>query len=90
VVILPLAATEQHGPHLPPSTDLDIGMGLLDEAFRHLPDDADVWALAPVRVGASEEHARFPGTQSVTTKSSSARSSSRERRSRARGCGGSC
>jgi creatinine amidohydrolase len=67
VVILPLAATEQHGAHLPASTDVDIGMGLLAEAFRHFPDDADVWALAPVRVGASQEHARFPGTQSVTT-----------------------
>ena len=34
VVVLPLAAIEQHGPHLPLSTDLDIGLGLLDEAFR--------------------------------------------------------
>ena len=34
VVILPLAAIEQHGPHLPLSTDLDIGLGLLAEAFR--------------------------------------------------------
>jgi creatinine amidohydrolase len=67
VVVLPLAATEQHGPHLPSSTDLDIGTGLLARALGHLPDDADVWALAPVRVGASEEHARLPGTQSVTT-----------------------
>jgi creatinine amidohydrolase len=67
VVILPLAATEQHGPHLPPSTDLDIGEGLLGTAFRHLPDDANVWALPPVSVGASQEHARYPGTQSVTT-----------------------
>lgn len=29
VVVLPLAATEQHGPHLPPSTDVDIGLGIL-------------------------------------------------------------
>jgi creatinine amidohydrolase len=67
VVILPLAATEQHGPHLPPSTDLDIGEGLLGAAFHHLPDDANVWALPPVSVGASQEHARYPGTLSVTT-----------------------
>jgi creatinine amidohydrolase len=67
VVILPLAATEQHGPHLPASTDVDIGMGLLAEAFRHLPDDADVWIVDPVTIGASQEHARFPTTQSVTT-----------------------
>jgi len=67
VIILPLAATEQHGPHLPLSTDLDIGLGLLSEAYGHLPDGADVWALAPVAVGASQEHLRFPGTLSVTT-----------------------
>jgi creatinine amidohydrolase len=67
VVILPLAATEQHGPHLPLSTDLDIGLGLLAAAFGHLPDDADVWTLPPVAVGASQEHAHFPGTLSVTT-----------------------
>jgi creatinine amidohydrolase len=67
VVILPLAATEQHGPHLPLSTDVDIGLGLLDDARRHLPDDADVWTLEPVTVGASQEHERFAGTLSVTT-----------------------
>ena len=33
VVILPLAAIEQHGPHLPLSTDLDIGTGLIEAAF---------------------------------------------------------
>jgi creatinine amidohydrolase len=67
VLILPLAATEQHGPHLPVSTDLDIGMGLLSEAFRLVPADVDVWALAPVAVGASQEHAHLPGTLSVST-----------------------
>ena len=67
VVILPLAATEQHGPHLPPSTDCDIGAGLLAAALRLLPSDTPVWTLAPVTVGASLEHARFPGTSSVST-----------------------
>ena len=67
VVVLPLAATEQHGPHLPLSTDVDIGMGLLTEAFRRLPEGGEVWALPPATVGASQEHARFPGTLSVTT-----------------------
>jgi creatinine amidohydrolase len=67
VVVLPLAATEQHGPHLPLSTDLDIGVGLLAEAGRHLPADAEVWTLPPVAVGASLEHKRFAGTLSVTT-----------------------
>ena len=65
VVVLPLAAIEQHGPHLPLSTDLDIGMGILASAFLHLPDDFPAWVLPPQAVGASREHARFPGTLSL-------------------------
>ncbi len=65
VVILPLAAVEQHGPHLPLSTDLDIGVGLLASAFRRLPDDFPAWTLPPQAVGSSTEHLRFPGTLSL-------------------------
>ncbi len=64
VLVLPVAAIEQHGPHLPLSTDLDIGLGLLAEAFRRLPPDLPVWALPPQAVGASGEHQRFAGTLS--------------------------
>ena len=67
LVILPLAATEQHGPHLPLSTDADIGSGLLDAAFDHLPSRVTAERLPAVTVGASQEHARFPGTVSVST-----------------------
>jgi creatinine amidohydrolase len=67
VVILPLAATEQHGPHLPLSTDVDIGTGILAAAVALLPETLDVWTLPPVTVGASQEHTRFPGTLSVST-----------------------
>jgi creatinine amidohydrolase len=49
------------------STDLDIGMGLLAAARRHLPDDVALHLLPPISVGASQEHARFPGTLSVST-----------------------
>jgi creatinine amidohydrolase len=65
VVILPLAAIEQHGPHLPLSTDLEIGMGLLASAFRHLPVDFPAWVLPAQAVGTSREHMRFPGTLSL-------------------------
>ena len=65
VAILPLAAIEQHGPHLPLSTDLDIGLGLLAAAFRLLPGDFPAWVLPPQALGASREHARFPGTISL-------------------------
>ena len=65
VVILPVAAIEQHGPHLPLSTDLDIGLGLLAAAFRRLEADFPAVALPPMAVGASLEHARFAGTLSL-------------------------
>lgn len=65
VAVLLLAAVEQHGPHLPLSTDLDIGLGLLAVAFGRLPASLPVAALPPVAVGASLEHARFPGTLSI-------------------------
>ena len=65
VVILPVAAVEQHGPHLPLSTDLDIGLGLLTSAFRRLEEDFPAVVLPPVAVGTSREHARFAGTLSI-------------------------
>jgi len=67
VVILPLAATEQHGPHLPLSTDVDIGMGVLAAALAQLPPDFPVWTSPAITVGASQEHSRFAGTRSVRT-----------------------
>lgn len=65
VVVLPLGAIEQHGPHLPLSTDLEIAEGLLARAARHLPADLPAWTLPAIAVGASREHARFPGTLSL-------------------------
>jgi creatinine amidohydrolase len=65
VVVLPLGAVEQHGPHLPLSTDGDIAVGLLEAALDHLPSDAPVWTLPLQPVGASREHARHPGTLSL-------------------------
>jgi creatinine amidohydrolase len=65
VIILPLAAIEQHGTHLPLSTDLDIGLGLLTAAFRDLGDHFPAWVLPPQAVGSSQEHLRFAGTLSL-------------------------
>lgn len=65
VAVLPLAAIEQHGAHLPLSTDLDIGEGLLAAAVAVLPDDFPLLTLPPMAVGTSLEHAGYTGTLSL-------------------------
>lgn len=65
VVILPLSAIEQHGPHLPLSTDLDIGLGLLEAAAERLAHTVSAVVLPPVAIGTSMEHTGFPGTLSL-------------------------
>src|SRR6218665_2022161 len=42
IAILPIASTEQHGPHLPISTDVTIANGMLAELRRQRPDDRDI------------------------------------------------
>ncbi len=61
--VLPLAATEQHGPHLPLSVDTVLVDGIVQAALPHLAA-ADIKALfLPTQaVGLSPEHARFAGT----------------------------
>jgi creatinine amidohydrolase len=62
VAVLPVAATEQHGPHLPLSVDADILEAVLGAAAAHLPANLPVWALPTQAVGLSPEHRRFAGT----------------------------
>lgn len=65
VAILPVAAIEQHGPHLPLSTDVEIGEGLVRAAVERLGDLPHV--VLPVQaIGASPEHLSFPGTLTLT------------------------
>ncbi|WP_196260886.1 creatininase family protein [Pelagibacterium limicola] len=65
VVILPVAATEAHGPHLPLSTDSDIAQGHIEALEAYLDDTIDAVALPIERIGASQEHSRFAGTESL-------------------------
>jgi mycofactocin precursor peptide peptidase len=62
VLAVPLGATEQHGPHLPLSTDTDIAVALCE---RLASARADVLVAPAVAYGSSGEHAGFPGTLSI-------------------------
>ena len=62
VAVLPVAATEQHGPHLPLSVDTDLADGIVAASLPHLPADLPVLFLPTQAVGFSPEHARFAGT----------------------------
>lgn len=65
VAVLPLGATEQHGAHLPLSTDTDIAEGLFEAAMERVADDVTVLRLPTIAIGASAEHADRAGTLSV-------------------------
>jgi creatinine amidohydrolase len=60
IAILPIAAIEQHGPHLAVSTDTVIAEGMLREVLARLPDDLSVLVLPLQAIGKSNEHLRSP------------------------------
>jgi len=62
VAVLPVAAMEQHGPHLPVSVDTTINQGIVARALAKLPAETPVLVLPTQAVGLSVEHIRFPGT----------------------------
>jgi creatinine amidohydrolase len=66
VAVLPVAATEQHGPHLPVSVDTALVDGVVKSSLLHLSADLPVLFLPTQQIGKSNEHIRFPGTLTLS------------------------
>ena len=65
IAVLPLGATEQHGPHLPFETDSLIAEAVVERLIERLPDSAPVVFLPVEEVGYSPEHMHVAGTKSL-------------------------
>jgi hypothetical protein len=66
IAVLPVAAIEQHGPHLPVSVDTTLVDGVIAASLPHIPADLPVLFLPTQQVGKSNEHMRFPGTLTLS------------------------
>ena len=62
IAVLPVAAIEQHGPHLPLNVDATLVDGVVAATLPHLPPALPVLFLPTQSIGLSPEHARFAGT----------------------------
>jgi creatinine amidohydrolase len=69
VAVLPLAAIEQHGPHLPVSVDTTIMNAMLIEAMALVPASLDVLVLPTLAICKSNEHLHSPGTLTLSWES---------------------
>ena len=69
IAILPTAAIEQHGPHLPVGTDTMIAEGMLARLRNVCPDHLDIRILPVQAVGKSNEHLHAPGTLTLSAES---------------------
>lgn len=66
VLLLPVGAIEQHGPHLPVATDTLLVTNVLKRALQLLPQEVAAWRLPALSYGKSTEHEDFPGTIGLT------------------------
>ncbi len=68
LIVLPVGAVEQHGPHMPVYTDTLIGEAMMARAFAYLPDQAPIWLLPSIAYGKSTEHAEYAGTITLSAR----------------------
>jgi creatinine amidohydrolase len=66
IAVLPVAAVEQHGTHLPLGVDSYIAQAYLSRVHEILPDDLPVTFLPVQKLGQSDEHIAYPGTLSLS------------------------
>jgi creatinine amidohydrolase len=66
IAVLPLAATEQHGPHLPLRTDVLIAEAYLARVRDLLPEQIPATFLPIEEIGISTEHTDYPGTRTLS------------------------
>lgn len=66
IAVLPIAAIEQHGPHLPVGVDTFIMEGYLREVAARLPEEVPALFLPVQSIGKSNEHIAYPGTLTLS------------------------
>jgi len=66
VIVQPVGAIEQHGPHLPLAVDSAIGLAVLGKALERLDSSIPAFAMPSLYYGKSNEHWHFPGTISLS------------------------